>query len=301
MDLNELPSMVADAYSKLKHTVGHPAPDGRVELVNPPKFRTDFRVCRIETGSMFKLRVMNERYDYFNEHAFGNQLTKPKFEVSKNMPHAIKYGFYQNGGLHGQSRIVITAKLLLLPDDTLFNYVMLHEMAHQFVREVLNVLSGDPHGEWWQETMRRLGLPDTAKYHGDVETVMTKQEKLEKQKTVERIVVHNITVADIKQFPPQGTILICLSNHKPVLQRILPVFFTQKMDKVLGADPKIMKRGKLNLFQADQLSYPDLKHRRSKAYAALEDPVVVQYAKRATELATRLTDGTLVHHIDDKA
>lgn len=159
----------------------HVAPNGDVTI--PQKFKHDYRLCVTETGDEMKMLYLQDRYDYLNQHLFGNTLRRPKFEIhGRSRSLAVWFRVYR--------LISVQRKIFRLPKDGQLLNTLAHEMAHQYVDEVLQVRGEDAHGPTWQSTMMSIGLPIDATFTGDKRELMTKTE-LETVEHIEKVKINS--------------------------------------------------------------------------------------------------------------
>lgn len=178
-----LRSIVVSTLSKGPIVVG---PHASVTIPGV-KFLTAFSLGTIDTGSTFKIKYLMERWNWFNRELFGSSMTMPEWEISRKTSDISLLGLFSHKG-SGSGKITVHPKLFEVAsgESTLLG-TLVHEMAHQYVRTVLNINWGtndaDAHGPEWQATMEAIGLPVDAKFLGTRQELQNKQER----KVVERL------------------------------------------------------------------------------------------------------------------
>lgn len=145
---------------------------------------------RAKSSPAYRLRLVNELWEFFNETKFARRMKKPKFLMSE-VPKGVKLGKNTRGYYMPKLTPPVEGTLwistrLFNASAHFFNEVMLHEMCHQAVwcldREIDKTDGG--HGPLWQAWMRKVGLnprrydPTENSVYEDDATKAVKDEKL---------------------------------------------------------------------------------------------------------------------------
>jgi hypothetical protein len=150
-------------------------------LIPGVKFNTAFSFG-VLGGKSFMIRYLAERWNWFNQHLFGNAMKLPNFEITKNFKEVKLLGSYTGGNIR---LLRIHPKLFDLKTEATVLGTLAHEMAHQYEMEITPKAYGeDSHGPTWQRIMHSIGLPTEAKYTGSRIALQDRQER----EAVERFV-----------------------------------------------------------------------------------------------------------------
>lgn len=101
------------------------------------------------------LRELTHAYDWENELHFRARLRRPPLSLSETMSRLGAYGW-------DPSRIEINRRLVLERPWTQTTEVLRHEMAHQYVREVLGIVDEAPHGPAFRSVCEAAGIDGRA-------------------------------------------------------------------------------------------------------------------------------------------
>ncbi len=97
------------------------------------------------------LRELRQRYDWENRERFGHAMAPPVLVLSDSTTHL--------GRWHSQTRVLEISRQFLLDRPWLeVTSVLEHEMAHQYVDEVLRVRGESPHGETFRRVCAERGI-----------------------------------------------------------------------------------------------------------------------------------------------
>ena len=89
-------------------------------------------------------------------HFLGNLKKCPKFIISKKVKYLAAYSFSWKGRKIFGTQIIMSHQLFYHAPQKIFIDALLHEMAHQFCIEVLN-LKNEEHGKIWQLICKAIG------------------------------------------------------------------------------------------------------------------------------------------------
>lgn len=101
-------------------------------------------------------KFIKKLWKKFNFTKFSNKLLLPTFQISYNNDFL---GAYKTNIINNKviSRtIIINYNLFKNGEDWLIKDVILHEMAHQYCCEILNILQ-DFHGNEWKQVCEQIG------------------------------------------------------------------------------------------------------------------------------------------------
>lgn len=145
-------------------------------------FKTPISYCVIEGRSTrYKETYLLERWKYLNEHCFSSKMQAPTmFEIVRNTVSVKTLGVWDPSS----KKMFFHPKLFDLKDEGILLGTIIHEMAHQYVSEVLKASWSDQksaHGPIWQQVMADLGLPVDAKYLGGSETLLNRKQRKAKE------------------------------------------------------------------------------------------------------------------------
>jgi hypothetical protein len=101
------------------------------------------------------LRAIVEEYEQLSYTLFGDKLQRPAFELSDSVS---RLGVWQSS----PPTIILSRAMLLGQPWSVVVEVLKHEMAHQFVSEVLNVTEPSAHGPLFREICRQRGVDGAA-------------------------------------------------------------------------------------------------------------------------------------------
>ncbi len=173
-------------------------------LIPGVKFSTAFSFG-ILGGKSFMIRYLIERWHWFNHNLFGNAMTLPNFEITKNFKDVKLLGSYTGGNVR---LLRIHPKLFDLKTEATVLGTLAHEMAHQYEMEVTPKPRGeDSHGPTWQRIMHSIGLPTGATYTGGRQALQDRQER----EAVERLVRRSSSLS-LSDLAPGGNHLMYVNK-----------------------------------------------------------------------------------------
>lgn len=172
-------------------------PDAATVLPDSAKFITRYSLCKVESGTSYKMRWLVERWTWCNTHMFGGRLRTPNFVISRaNKDKTL--GVWRPS----KREMELAHKLFLLKDEAHAVGTLIHEMAHQYNDEVEHTTSLEDreddfrtkgHGRVWKSIMERLGQPTDAGFTGDHTELLDykKQKVIEQLDSGQRILINN--------------------------------------------------------------------------------------------------------------
>ncbi len=154
---------------------------GAVSIPSSVQFKTHYSVCGLDTAEGYRVEFLKERWHYFNTHLFGGLLKEPPFVISNKVR-------FLGIWYPGLKKMEFGKKMFKQPKEMPLLGVMVHEMAHQYVSEVLHSPDVDAHGPSWQHVMESVGMTTDDKYRGpELKTI----DKIQKQEEVRRVLDNN--------------------------------------------------------------------------------------------------------------
>lgn len=137
-------------------------PHGAVKIVGGAEFRYTYELCSVDNSQQYITAYLVERWHFFNTHLYGGVMKVPPFRLNKRKrilglwrPGAgvMEFGtqMFKLGGQTGEKDLLGT---------------LVHEMAHQYVSQIIHKEEINPHGPVWQHVMQSIGMNTDAKYRG---------------------------------------------------------------------------------------------------------------------------------------
>lgn len=172
-----------------------------------------------------------------------------------------------------ERKIRIARRIFRIPKDGQLLNTLAHEMAHQYVSEVLHTTGEDVHGPAWQSTMMSIGLPIDAKFTGDRRELMSRRE-LDTTKHIETVKQNSdkLVFGDRRITGPTVMRYLVPLKHidEPVV--ILPDWSVSRIgDSVLGHKLKNGRFIESLRFSVDVLVFPGPLKIRTPAYKLAQD------------------------------
>jgi hypothetical protein len=248
-------------------------PHGAVKIRNPA-FKYSYSVCSIggiSNDDFYVTEYLKERWEFFNKHLYGGVMKCPPFKINRKKrilglwrpySHLMEFGkqMFDLGGMTGEKDLLGT---------------LVHEMAHQYVSEILHSPEKDAHGPVWQHVMQSVGMTTDAKYTGP--RLKTKKQ-IEREEEVRQRLQNNQRLVD-KQVESPTTLKIekytVFRYLNPDKAKDMPVIVEPGIPGMYASGWEVKKDGKVNLdvrctFQTRYLVIPGPLKIRTPLYRAAQ-------------------------------
>ncbi len=143
-------------------------PDGSIKLPDSVKFKTSFGLAKLDTGTRFKIKYIEERVSWFNDKCFSSSIPELKIEIGASKSRL--------GALKPFLKVLEISKFMFsIKDESHTLGTIAHELCHAYIDFVAfkdSFTKLDSHGVEWQSVMSSIGLPIDATFTGDAKDIM---------------------------------------------------------------------------------------------------------------------------------
>jgi hypothetical protein len=153
-------------------------------IIRGHKFTNNYWAMPIMDSS--RLKYIEERWKYFNQTRFHNELQPCKFALLKDMN---AWRMKRRGDWTGAlRRLRVSPNLFNSPHEGWINRILLHEMCHQYCFEKFGKAEKENkgHGPLWKAAMQMISLPPLQYDYEQNETYTDPFEKRVMEKTLDK-------------------------------------------------------------------------------------------------------------------